>query len=778
MPRHPTTAANDVSGHAAARVMPFREQPVETATLHVAGVSPQRWKAGLPDADLAIDATVAPLDAPLPTGGANPFRATLHIVNGRPGPIDRERIPIATLDAALDGDSVAIAVSRLDADLGAAGRVGGSAGYVMAGGGAPSFDGTVRALDLRAIDGKLIASKFAGPLAVSRRDGVVRLDTTLNDAGRSVRLRGEFDGHEVRVAEAKVRIGGSGIDASGRIGLDRDRPFDVAGTLAHVDPHDFGDFAKADVNAAFRASGTIGATPAGREPQVFRVAADVRIDPSRVAGRPLAGTVVGTVDGSIASAAKKGTSPVTIRQVIGARVALNVGADRITADGDFGRPQDRLRWTVDAPRLADLELGVTGTLTGNGFVGGSLAQPSIDFTIAGDDLRVTRPTAAKPAATAPAAPVAKTSETVYSVKSLRGTGRLLAGETGTLDADIALTDFRDAASGPPTVRAAQVKVAGTRATHRLTITASSDRFDFTAAADGGLDAGNTWRGTVTELTSRGRMPFALDGTTPLVVGPARVEVGAARLQFAQGRLDLARLDYADDRLATAGTATGFPLSLAGTFSRDFDQRVATTLTFGGRWDLRIGDAIDGTVRIYRESGNIRFLTEPRIDVEPERLELDRRPDRRPHRREDRRHRQGARRHPRVAADAAVEARRPLGPRRRRAARADERRRHPRPALGRAARRRAGSRRVRQREGRADRQGDGRPAAARGSRERRRARHPLARPGRQRPRRPRRPRLRRRPRRPEAGDARGRRRPSRPRAATCGSPIAAPTARST
>ncbi len=430
--------------------MPFRDQPIETATLHVAGLSPQRWKGGLPDADLAIDATVAPLATPLASGGSNPFRAVLHAVNGRPGPIDRGRIPLATLDATLTGDSAAIAVSKLDADLGAAGRVAGRGGYVIADGGAPSFEGTVRALDLRAIDGRLIASRFAGPLAVSRRAGVLKVDTTLTDAGRSVRLRGELEGQQVRIAEARVQLGGSRADVSGRVDLDRDRPFDLAGDLAHVDPHDFGDFAKADLNAAFKVRGTIGVAATARVPEAFRVAADVRIDPSRVAGRPLAGTVVGTVDGTIASSAPKGRSPVAIRQIAGARVALTVGADHVTADGDFGRPQDRLRWTVDAPRLADLELGVTGALTGNGFVGGSLDAPSIDFTIAGDDLRYAKPAAVAntPAATTAAhpAPVGKPTQTVYAVKSLRGTGRLLAGAEGTLDADLALTDFRNAST--------------------------------------------------------------------------------------------------------------------------------------------------------------------------------------------------------------------------------------------------------------------------------------------------------------------------------------------
>ena len=178
----------------------------------------------------------------------------------------------------------------------------------------------------------------------------------------------------------------------------------LAGKLVHVDPHDVGDFAKADLNAAFRVSGTIGAPPAGRAPQVFRVVADVHVDPSRVAGRPLAGTIVGTVDGAIAAQAPTGRSPVTFREVSGARIALDVGANHLTADGDFGRVQDRLRLAVDAPRLADFGVGLSGVLKGDGFLGGTLNEPAVDFTIVGDDLRYARRAASVATPTATAVP--------------------------------------------------------------------------------------------------------------------------------------------------------------------------------------------------------------------------------------------------------------------------------------------------------------------------------------------------------------------------------------
>lgn len=609
-------ANQPVAGHADARVLPFRDQPIEHTMLHVAGVSPKRWKRDLPEADLSIDANIKPSAVAAVDGGTNPFTGTVHLFNAAPGAIDRDRIPVAVLDADFAGDSLAIVASRLVADLGPAGRLSGKGSYRFANGGTPALEGEVRALDLRAIHGKLIASRFAGPIAVSRRDGIVHLDTSLADTGRSVKLRGEFEGSEVRIAEAAVVLGGSRVATSGKVGLDRDRPFELQGEVVHLNPRDFGDFPKADVNSTFKVDGTFGAPASGRNPQTFRVRSDLRIAPSRVLDRPIAGTVAGTVIASIPAVLAKGQPPVTIGQIIDAKVALDLGTNHVDVDGNFGRPQDRLRWNIDAPRLADVGAGVSGSMKGQGFLGGTLAEPAVDFTIAVDDLRYAKTVPSK----TPGAP--SSSATIFSLKTLRGQGRLLAGASGTLDADLALTELRDGGGAKsPTLDSAEAHVKGTRGAHVLTLLAKSDRFDITAAAHGGLDSTQIWRGTVDSLASRGRVPFSTEGGTTLVAGAERVEVGAAHMKFAEGRVDLERLLYENGRIDTVGKASGFPLSIVGTFSRDFNQQVSTTLKFGGEWDLKIGDAIDGKVRLFRESGNIRFLTEPRFDVDPEKIEV-------------------------------------------------------------------------------------------------------------------------------------------------------------
>ncbi len=613
-------AGHDVGGHLDARVLPFREQPLDRALLHVAGVSPQRWKADLPEADLTVDADVTPLAGPPPaSAGAFPFRGRARIVNAAPGPVDRDRIPLASIEAVVSGDANGVVLDALNADLGAAGKLHGRGSYRFADQDA-ALTGKVDDLDLHAIQGKLIASKFDGPLAVTRSHGVLHVETDLADTGRKVRFRGDIDGPRVRIAETRVAVGGSTLNASGQVDLSGPRPFAIQGDVAHFDPHDFGDFQKADVTAAFDVSGTMGAEPSARAPQVFRVASDLRIAPSRVFGHAVAGTAAGTVEGAIAERAGKGG--LELRSVSNAKVALAFGSNRVGANGSFGRPGDRLAWDVDAPRLVELGYGVSGSLNGRGVLGGTLVQPSIDFDLAGDQLRYAK-TVAPAAGDAPVSAraggtAAKT--TAYALRTLTARGRMLAGSEGVLDADLSVVELRDG-PGPALVQNLDGHVKGTRAAHTLSVTARSDRFDVSGIAHGGLDAKNRWSGTVDQLDSRGRVPFALEASAPLSIGSGRVEVGSTRLRFTEGRVELQRLVVEDGTVATAGGATGFPLAILGTFSRDFAHQVSTSLKFGAQWDLRVGETVDGKVRLFRESGDVQFLTEPRFSVDPERAEV-------------------------------------------------------------------------------------------------------------------------------------------------------------
>ncbi len=249
------------------------------------------------------------------------------------------------------------------------------------------------ALDLRAIHGALIASQLQRP------------DRGARDATASLHARHDARGQRPQRAAARrirrptrsasprrdVQLGGSRIDASGRVDLDRDRPFDLAGDAARTSIRTTSATSRRPTSTPrSRSRGTIGAAPPAAPAAVPRGSRRPhRSEPRRRVGRCPARSSARSTGRSVGSPrrasrrSRSGRSPAR-------DVALTIGANRVTADGDFGRPQDRLRWTVDAPRLADLDVGVAGALTGNGFVGGTLDEPAIDFTIAGDDLRYAR----------------------------------------------------------------------------------------------------------------------------------------------------------------------------------------------------------------------------------------------------------------------------------------------------------------------------------------------------------------------------------------------------
>ncbi len=185
-----------------------------------------------------------------------------------------------------------------------------------------------------------------------------------------------------------------------------------------------------------------------------------------------------------------------------------------------------------------------------------------------------------------------------------------------------------------TVQQAQLRITGTGAQHTIALDAQAQLsaaasngsastqagaaqteappvrlpLDLTLRAEGGWHgAAQGWRGRIAELANRDpTLPVRLLAPAPLAVAlqPLRLDVGAAALQLDGGRLELARLDYADGRLQTAGQVqhvdTAKWLQLAGlrpTLAR-------SSLVLSGAWNLDVNEHIDGTLQIQRDSGDV------------------------------------------------------------------------------------------------------------------------------------------------------------------------------
>lgn len=575
-----------VSGTGSVRLAPFRAQPVLGATLAVPSISPRAFDPAWPAAALGLNAVVEP-------AGTAGFRGRVRVANQSPGTLDQGRLPVAALNADFTGDENDIVLTELLLDLGRGGQIRGKGAW-SAEGRKTSLALRTENLDLAGIHGKLRRTAIRGDVTVAPGDGIVRIAGNLADAGLGLRVDATASDKELRVARAELRAGGGLLSLTGHMALAGVREFSAAGRLSKFDPARLGGYPAADLNADLEFTGAAGAP--------WRVAADLKFQPSRFMGRPLSGRA-----SLIASAD-------TLRNV---DVALSLGANRVQASGGFalkgGVGAEKLVWKVDAPQLAELSGDFAGSLAAQGDLAGTLATPLINLDLDGRDLKLFGQ---------------------HRIKRLTARARAEAGRNGMADAvvnaEASLTDY---SSGTFSLSNARAAVAGNRAAHNVKLSARNADFDLDTAAAGTLDGANLWRGQVTSFDNRGRVPFRLQAPVDAVLGVARVELGPATIELSGGRLNLARFRMADGEIASRGNASGLPLALAVSFSESLKKNFDTNLRLGANWDFNAGGPREtggtaatlrasGKLRVFRESGDVTFLTEPRFTAGLSRLEID------------------------------------------------------------------------------------------------------------------------------------------------------------
>ena len=292
-------------------------------------------------------------------------------------------------------------------------------------------------------------------------------------------------------------------------------------------------------------------------------------------------------------------------------IALALGANQFAARGGLGSRGDTglatappkyvaesITWTITAPQLAQLNNQLAGSLIAKGTAAGALRSPRITANIDATQLRINE----------------------HRIKSLSGNAALSLGSaTDTaLSIDLKLVDY---ASPKLALSNASAKLDGTRAAHTVTLSAVNPDFNVRLAARGGLDVANYWRGDIAQLDNRGSVPFNLLAAAPLAASAdGRVELGAARFDVSGGKLEIAQFRLADGAIATRGSGTDLPLAVAVPFSAALKRNIDTTLRLGVEWDIATTSGavsaantpikVSGKLRLFRQSGDIRFLAEP------------------------------------------------------------------------------------------------------------------------------------------------------------------------
>ena len=532
-----------------ATLRPFDTSWLPTLSLTASPSDLAQFNAAWPRTQLSLTGNGA-------TASDGTIAGHVEIVNTSPGTLTEQLLPIRRAESAFRVEDRELRLTGLRIAVAGGGNATGSA---TVGADRAEVDLALSAVDLRAIHRPLRSTRLAGTVRAQIEQNAVSAKAMLREKELTLALdlvqrEGRIDLRQFR-AEAR----GGSLSGNGRFALNGAMIFAVNARAAHLNPAGFGDFVSASIDAEIAASGAL-------QPQW---SADVRfnVDPrSRLRGLPLAG------DGHLMA------KPTGVRDV---GVRLRVASNALQVAGAFGQSGDRLDFTLDAPRLKQIDPALDGKLSATGWVSGSIAAPAVSFDLHGTALAAGEG---------------------YSIASIDATARITGENDGQAQVDIVAKEL---AAPQGSLASASLRVQGTMAAHDAQFTATGQKIDALLKVRGGWHGGEhpQWQGSVLAFEQRGDIPVTLTRPITLELGRDNARVSDVNLNVGTGHLTVRYFRWEGHRFSSDGEFTAIPASLPLKLSAVADN-VSSTLLVGGDWSIVASPRMNGVLRVRREAGDL------------------------------------------------------------------------------------------------------------------------------------------------------------------------------
>ncbi|MBK7423522.1 MAG: translocation/assembly module TamB domain-containing protein [Propionivibrio sp.] len=584
------------AGELHALLTPFATQALASLRLQMSNLDPSLFAAGAPQARLDVEAR---LDSRATAPGTEIASGHLRIANRLSGALDRNLLPLTSLQAQINWQGERLAFDELILELSGGGRLKGQGHFA---GGRLELDLLAHNVDAHALYARLLPTRLAGPLRARFGGDSQNLELDLRDAQFALNARASLTPEALEVSHLQLARGEARLAAQGRLALAGEGRFTAQGSVQNFDPARFlqRDAAvRSMLNAGFEASGAL--RPA------LELGLHFELRNSRIGTQLLAGK--GDVDllGS------------HLRKV---DIDLEAAGNRLSALGAFGKAGDTLRLTVRAPGLEALGWpGLAGDARADFVLGGSLASPVFSGELQATRLRLARQ---------------------LDVQGLSFNGQLGAGAQGVLSGLLRCTACELPAYGIPAL-ALEARAEGLRQRHRLELRAGlPDKREIRVALDGGLheeaarrpgaanSGGNppalSWSGTLSELrvaartvgkvnaeTANAAPLLRLTAPAPLRLSRTALAFGPALIDGLIGNLRIERLGHEQGRWQSAGRWQNFrPQAVLAEFPaieaqlEAFDRANPQALVLGGEWDFALNSAARpvGRAAVWREGGDL------------------------------------------------------------------------------------------------------------------------------------------------------------------------------
>jgi translocation and assembly module TamB len=478
-------ARQGLEGEAEMVLTPFAPAAFASARIALANLDPAAWHRAAPKARLSLRADLAPQG----DGVAGEFTLS----NPQHGPLDRQRLPLASLTGRLDWQGASARLDKLQAKLSGPGELSGHGEWEN---GALALDLAAQNLDAAQIVSTLRPTRLAGPITASLAANRQTIKLDLKDPKFTLRAAASHAGEKITVDRLEIGAGDARLAASGDLTMNDKLTFAARGELSHFDPSRFAKVPAARINAQLTAQGQLAPRPV--------VTASFALTDSQLAKQPLTG---------------HGKLSIDWPRIPQADIALAAGANTLQARGAFGRPGDTLSIAIEANQLAPY--GLEGGISGRLALSGTVQQPKL----------------------AARAEAGQLGHPDFG----RLNGLTLTAEAGGQPDSPLLIDLAIAQLATPTqpalAKLLRVDGEGSNRAHRLRASGElAGQLAFSATAEGGLNFGPnspTWRGRLLEAGLRGPEP----ARNVRLTAPAALEVGADQWSFGPAQLAGDPLDW-------------------------------------------------------------------------------------------------------------------------------------------------------------------------------------------------------------------------------------------
>ena len=335
-----TVAAIPAAGRAV--LAPFAPRRLQAIDAQAGPIDLHALDASWPSTALSMKLAGKPTDAAALAG-------TLAVRNAQPGPLDRQRVPLAAAEARFATDFAALSLHEMTVRLAPAGTLTGQAELRA---GRASFDLRVAALDLRSLRSRLRRTALQGRLQGIASEKTQSVRGELAQAGMTLSADALRTGDVLEIRSLRATAEGGEATGTARLRLGEPMRFEARLKLARFDPARFGDYPTGSINGNLDAAGALGA--------------DYRVDARWIVRDS---TLLG------AAFASRGAAHVASRRVTQVDAGLQLGGASLNARGDFGRRGDELAWELAAPQIAQFLDDVSGRLRASGKLRGTWDNP-------------------------------------------------------------------------------------------------------------------------------------------------------------------------------------------------------------------------------------------------------------------------------------------------------------------------------------------------------------------------------------------------------------------